>query len=195
MWFFSSWESLAALRQHLSWKNLHRRYSRRLLKPYHPLTTQTGIGSIDQILSAVASGDTEALRSLVEFTNAPCTQQDGLGGPPKCREGEVEGTPVDVLPFLGGEGSFLRKDEIGNSPGIDVTSVYAVYEVNAAAISSEEYYPIGKYVILFVGEGNQPAVALRIGEQGIVRVEHIFGFFPRIFASDALVRSLKGDLL
>ncbi len=42
----------------------------------------------------------------------------------------------------------------------------------------KEYYPIGKYVIFFVSEGNQPAVALRIDEQGIVRVDHIFGFFP-----------------
>ena len=48
--------------------------------PFHPLTTQTGIESIDQVLTAVSSGDAAGLRSLVEFTNAVCTQQEGLGG-------------------------------------------------------------------------------------------------------------------
>src|SRR6186713_1243049 len=71
---------------------------------FHPLTTQTGIESIDQVLIAVSSGDAGSLHSLIEFTNALCTQKEGLGGPPKCREGEVEGTPVEVLSFLGSEG-------------------------------------------------------------------------------------------
>jgi hypothetical protein len=145
---------------------------------YHPLTTRTGMEGIDQILEAAASGDVQSLRSLVEFTNAKCTQRDGLGGPPKCREGEAEGTPMEVLPFLSSEGSFLRKDEIDNWSGIDVSGIYAAYEVNAAVLSSEQYYPVGKYVILFSSEENQPAVALRIGESGIVRVDHIFDSSP-----------------
>ena len=146
--------------------------------PFHPLTTQTGIESIDQVLNAVSSGDAAGLRSLVEFTNAECTQQDGLGGPPKCREGEAEGTPVEVLSFLVGEGSFIRKDEIENWTGITASSIYAIYEVNAAVITSEEYFPIGKYVILFVSGENQPAVAVRIGERGIVRIDTVFDFLP-----------------
>lgn len=146
--------------------------------PYHPLTTQTGIETIDQVLDAVAGGDAQRLRSLIEFTSAPCTQRDGLGGPPKCRAGEAEGTPAEVLSFLGSEGGFLRKDEIGSWPGITAAGVYAVYEVNAAAISSEQYYPVGKYAILFVREENQPALALRIGESGIVRVDTIFDPSP-----------------
>jgi hypothetical protein len=148
-------------------------------EPFHPLTTETGIETIDQVLSAVSNGDTEALRSLAEFTNAKCTQQDGLGGPPKCREGEAEGTPVEVLAFLSSEGSFLRKEEIGDWQGIDVSGVYAVYEVSPA-VTSEQYYPLGKYVIVFVSEEDRPAVALRLGERGIVRVDHIFDSSPEI---------------
>jgi hypothetical protein len=147
-------------------------------EPYHPLTTQTGITGIDQVLEAVANGDSQRLRSLIEFTDAVCTRQDGLGGPPKCREGEAEGTPVQVLSFLAGEGSFIRKEDIGAWPGIAASGIYAVYEVNAAVISSEQYYPVGKYVILFVSGENQPAVALRIGERGIVRVDTIFDPSP-----------------
>ncbi len=141
---------------------------------FHPLATQTGITSIDQILDAISRNDVEALRSLVEFTDAQCTQLEGLGGPPKCRAGEEEGTPVEVLSFLGSEGSFLRRDEIGDWSGITASGLYAVYEVNAAVISSEQYYPIGKYVIVLTSEENQPAVALRVGESGIVRVDAIF---------------------
>ena len=93
-------------------------------------------------------------------------------------EGEAEGAPVEVLTFLSGEGSFLRKADIGNWPGIKATGVYAVYEVNAAAITSEEGYPIGKYVILLVNGENPPATALRIGETGIVRVDTVFDASP-----------------
>ena len=78
----------------------------------HPLTTRTGNEEIDHILDVVANGDAQALQSLTQFTNAKCTKQDGLGSPPKCRAGEAEGTPVEVLPFLGPEGNFLHKEEI-----------------------------------------------------------------------------------
>ena len=137
------------------------------------LNAQIGLPRIDQVLEAVANRDVESLRSHVEFTGALCTHQDGLGGPPKCREGEAEGTPVEVLPFLGGEGSFIRKEDIDNWTGVTASGVYAIYEVSPA-VTSEQYNPVGKYVILLVGEENQPAVALRIGESGIARVDTIF---------------------
>lgn len=146
---------------------------------YHPLTTQTGVEIIDQILAAVAGQDVQGLHSLVQFIDAVCTQQEGLGGPPKCRAGEAEGTPVEVLAFLGSEGGFLRKDEIGNWPGVNnVSGIYAIYEVNSAAITSEQYYPIGKYVILLVNEEQKEATALRVEEGGIVRVDAIFDASP-----------------
>jgi hypothetical protein len=145
---------------------------------YHPLTTETGIQTIDQVLHAVASGDSQNLRALVEFIEAECTQREGMGGPPKCREGETEGTPVEVLAFLGSEGGHFRKDELENWTGILASGVYAIYEVNAAVLSSEQYYPVGKYVILFVNEENRSATALRMGERGIVRVDDIIDSSP-----------------
>jgi hypothetical protein len=138
---------------------------------YHPLTTRTGIEEVDRILDA--SGDVQMLRSLIQFTPAKCTRREGLGGPPKCRENETEGTPVDVLPFLGPEGSFLRRDEIEKWPGFEVSGLYAIYEVSAKAYS-EEYYPAGQYAILFIGKENQPAISLRVSKGGIVRVDYVF---------------------
>jgi hypothetical protein len=159
---------------------------------FYPLSTRTGIATIDDILEVVAESDTTGLRSLVEFTNAPCTRRDGLGGPPKCREEEAEGTAMDVLPFLGAEGSFIRRTEIGDWQGIDVTGLYAIFEVSPA-VTAEEYYPVGRYAILFLGKPNQPAVALRIGEKGIVRVDHVFDSSPE--ALNALVQSQASDVI
>ena len=144
---------------------------------YHPLETRVGIEEIDQVLSAVASGDPQLLRSLVQFTTAKCTLPDGLGGPPKCREGEAEGTSVEVLPFMGGEGSFIHKEDIENWQGIEVSGLYAIYRVSAA-VQSEQYYPVGEVAIIFLAPENRPAVSLRLSEGGIVRVDHIFETSP-----------------
>ena len=145
---------------------------------YHPLETRVGIEEIDNVLSAVASGDVQLLRSLVNFTIAKCTRLDGLGSPPKCREGEAEGAPGEVLPFLGSEGSFIRKDEIENWQGIEVSGVYAIYRVSAD-VQSEEYYPAGEIALIFVAPENRPAVSLRLNGGGIVRVDHIFDTSPQ----------------
>jgi hypothetical protein len=137
----------------------------------HPLTIRTGIAEIDRVLGA--SGDVQKLRSLVQFTSTKCTRLDGLGGPPKCRAGEGEGTPVDVLPILGPEGSFLRRDEIRNWQGFEAAGIFAIYEVSPEAFSDENY-PAGQYAVLFVGQEKQPAVSLRIRDGKIVRVDYIF---------------------
>lgn len=140
---------------------------------YHSLETQVGIEEIDHVINAVASGDTPMLRSLVKFTTAKCTLLEGLGGPPKCREGEAEGTLVEVLPFLSSEGSFIRKDEIESWQGIDVSGLYAIYRVSPA-VTYEEYYPPGEFAIIFIGLENSPAISFRISDGGIVRVDDIF---------------------
>jgi hypothetical protein len=141
----------------------------------YPLTTRTGIEDIDRILAA--SGDVTKLRSLIQFTSAKCIKRDGLGGPPKCLQNEAEGTPVEVLPFLGPEGSFLRKEEIRNWQGFEPSGLLAIYEVSPDAFSDENY-PAGQYAILFVGKENQPAISLRVSQGRIVRVDTIFDHSP-----------------
>jgi hypothetical protein len=160
---------------------------------YYPLSTQTGIQEIDNILEAVAGDDIQMLRSLIKFTPAKCTHLDGLGGPPKCRAAEAEGTPLDVLPFLGSEGSFLRKDEIDDWPGIEVSGLYAVYDVSPDAFS-EENYPAGESAILLVGEKDRPAVSLHLSEGGIVRIDTIFDPSPQSL-DDVLQREASSFIL
>ena len=159
---------------------------------YHPLETRVGIEEIDNVLSAVASGDVQLLRSLVNFTTAKCTLLEGLGGPPKCRQGEAAGALVEVLPFLGSEGSFIRKDEIENWQGIEVSGLFAIYRVSAD-VQSEEYYPAGEIALIFVAPENRPAVSLRLNERGIARVDHIFDTSPQ--SLEAILQREASELI
>jgi len=144
---------------------------------FHPLRTRTGIQEVDNILDVVASGDVETLRSLIQFTDAKCTWRDGLGGPPKCREGEVEGTQVEVLPFIGPEGSFYRKSEIEDWQGIDASGLYAVIEVSPDAYSDENY-PSGQYAIVFIGNEPGPATALHVTNGKLLRIDYLLDDSP-----------------
>jgi hypothetical protein len=154
---------------------------------YHSLDGRTGIEEIDVILAALESGDPENLRALVSFTSTVCTHAEGLGGPPKCLRAEEEGTTVDVLPFLGGEGSFIRKNEIGDWQGIDASAVYAVYRVSENAYS-DEHYPAGEYAILVIESETGFGTSIHVGNGGIVRVDTIFDI-----SADALNSVLERD--
>ena len=142
---------------------------------FYPLDTKTGNADIDVIITAVASGETQELTNLFGYTTTACKTVNALGGPPPCREGEAEGTLVDVLPFLGSEGSYTRRDEINNFPGLNVIGLYAVYGV-PATVFSDVNYPAGDYAIAYVGEGNLPEVALQVTNGKIVRIDYIFGY-------------------
>ena len=143
----------------------------------YPLDTRTGNPDVDPVLAAVASGNPEELRALIQYTNAPCTRAEGLGGPPKCREGEIDGTMLEVLPMLDSEGGFLRKEEISNWKGIDPIALYAVYRVSPNALN-EQYYPQGDFIAFYMAGEDQTAIALHIADGRIVRVDNIYGVFP-----------------
>jgi len=139
---------------------------------YYPLSTRTGIADVDAVLAAVETGDAQALRDLVHFTTVGCTNADGLGGPPKCREGEAEDTLVNVLPFLGPEGHFLHESELSSFSGVDVLGIYAVYAVSDSAYS-DEAYPSGEYAAMFATEDDQIVIVFQIRE-GIVRIDYMY---------------------
>jgi major membrane immunogen (membrane-anchored lipoprotein) len=142
---------------------------------FHPLNTRANIPEIDVIIEAVAGGDPQELRHLFEYTKTACMTVNTLGGPPACREGEAEGTPVEVLPSLGPEGSFLRKDEAESFPGLDVMGLYAVYRVPDSAFTDPNY-PAGDYAIAYVSDDDKPANVLQVRNGKIVRIDYIFGY-------------------
>ena len=62
---------------------------------------RTGDATIDAVIEAVEQRDVPALLELTEMQSVACVaSMEGLGGPPLCREGEEEGTVVEVFPAL-----------------------------------------------------------------------------------------------
>ncbi len=137
---------------------------------FYPFETRTGIADVDVVLTALESGDTSELVALFRFATHSCTSIGALGGPPQCRAGEAENTPVEVLPTLFSEGSYLWKDEIESWQGLQVESLYAVFAISEQAYA-DEYYPSGKYGIVLADAGGNPAVLVRVADGGIVRFD------------------------
>ena len=145
-------------------------------------TTQAPTGSqdLDHVIEVVLSGDADEIRTLIHFTPAKCTNAEGLGGPPKCEGSEAEGTTVEVLPLLGPEGGFVRKENIESWEVPQVSELFAVYETSDA-VYTEENYPKGIYAIVFIEENEaQLSYTLQVTDGKIVRVDLGFEFPPQI---------------
>ncbi|MDJ0754771.1 MAG: hypothetical protein QNJ45_14700 [Ardenticatenaceae bacterium] len=135
----------------------------------YSLDIQTQIPEIDRILQAIRAKDTAPLRELVQFTTVACTNETGMGGPPKCWAGPYQsspledGTPVEVIPILGPEGMWVFPETL--VPTLEelttLTGIYAIYSLNAD-------HSEGQYGILFLQEGDLP-VEVRVDE-GIVAI-------------------------
>ncbi len=95
--------------------------------------------------------------------------------------GEPEGSPVDVLPFLGpGEGSFVRESDISSWVGPRISGLYAAYKVSATAYSDSNY-PAGEYALVFAAGGASPSpVTLQVSQGRIVRIDYGAGWPPQI---------------
>jgi len=116
----------------------------------------TGIPELDQLATAILSNDLGARRALVQYTEAGCTNVQGLGGPPKCDPGQAEGTPVAYLPVLGpGEGVPVLPEAVDETLDFPVESLYAAYR-RADEPIRDVYYPPGEYGLFFtMGEGEE----------------------------------------
>ena len=141
--------------------------------------SSTGVLELDKIVDAALRGDKDELKSLMKFNQVKCTLAEGLGGPPKCLAGEQDGTVVEVFPILDSEGYFLRKADLENWNGLDVSALFAVYEVSASAYSDENY-PAGQYAIVFIGADQVTSWTLQVEQGNIVRMDHGFEFPPSI---------------
>ena len=141
---------------------------------YQEQVGHTGSAELDLIIDAVLAGNPVEELQLLQFSTLACTHADGLGGPPKCGEGEDEGTKVDVFPFLGPEGHHMRRDEMGNWGGVQGSEVYAVYR-NSSRVYSEDAYPAGEYAIVFLTENAPFYLTIQVTDGKIVRIDNNFG--------------------
>jgi hypothetical protein len=153
--------------------------------PEHQITpTKTAIiPELDKIIAVVLQEEVQELVQLLEFIPLQCTEADGLGGPPKCESDENEGDSIDVLPMLGPEGHFLRKEEADAWGGLEITELYTVYK-NAEDVYADENYPAGEYAIVFVGKPEITHVTLRVSNGKIVRIDYGIGSPPDINEND-----------
>jgi hypothetical protein len=110
---------------------------------------------------------------MVEFNQQPCTTMDGLGGPPKCAEGVVDGTMVTFLPVIGpGEGSYLNLDEVEKIYDYQDPQLYQVILIEPVEFP-DEVFPEGSYAVILAIEPNGFARTFRLnGEGSIVRVDY-----------------------
>jgi len=141
---------------------------------YQEQVNHTGIADLDRIIDVVLAGNPKDEIQLLKFSTLGCTHADGLGGPPKCREGEEENTNVEVFPFLGPEGHHMRREESSNWSGIQATDVYAVYRVSSQ-VYSDPAYPAGEYAIVFLTENEQLYLTVQVSDGKIVRIDNNFG--------------------
>jgi hypothetical protein len=135
---------------------------------------------IRPVVEAIMSGSIDQRRELIQYLTTPCTTQTGaLGGPPACMEGEEEGTPVEVFPILGSEGSFLRRDEIDRGLQFMVKGLYAVYQETR---NPEElpYWTSGGYALIFDRDENDfpLPITVLVRDGKIIRITHHVGITP-----------------
>jgi hypothetical protein len=150
---------------------------------------QTGFAELDKIIAVALGGNVTELQQLLGFTSTNCTFAEGLGAPPKCLKTEKEGDPVEVLPFLGPEGNFLRKEDIGSWQGLEVSELYAVYQVSESAYSDKNF-PTGEYAIVFIGNQEKKiSITLQVKHGKIIRIDYGFVYPPEI-RPDNVVRYL-----
>lgn len=93
---------------------------------------RTGVAELDPVIDALLSKDAKTIRPLIVFTSVPCTTAVGMGGPPKCPQGQTDGHLVDV--FYSGvcEGEYKTPGaEEGIAQGLAQSTLYAVYRVPA----------------------------------------------------------------
>lgn len=140
----------------------------------YPPETRTGIAALDRIIDTVLAHDFEMLVELTRPAVIGCTHADGLGGPPKCGPGETEGTPLEVVPFLGPEGHHQRWTDYLQWSGPDVRGLLAAYRVSPEAYS-EEAYPAGEYALVFLAADGATDITLQVDQGQVVRYDYGYG--------------------
>lgn len=154
----------------------------------YPPDTRIGIAHLDAIVDAVLANDLARVRDLTHYAPVGCTTTAGLGGPPKCRSGEVSGAPVEVVQVLGPEGFALRRDDpsVGISAG-NYRLAAAASNVEAS-IRSEAWWLPAQYALVFGDTASSSAVILLADDEGIVRFWHVESL-------DRVWQLLSGDFI
>jgi heat shock protein HslJ len=152
----------------------------------------TGIPAVDEAVATILTNDLAARRELVRFTTAGCTTVMGLGGPPKCEEGQAEGAPVEYFPVLGpGEGATILPEEIDRILDVQMKRLYAAFR-RSDDPEADPFYSPGAYGLIFEASRGEsvPCFVVRLDAEGhIVRLDYL------MFSAQELIGREATDLL
>lgn len=99
-----------------------------------PSDRSTANAALDEVITVIEAGDTQALQQRLEFAREPCTTALGAGGPPKCVPGESLGTTIGVFQYVSCEPEWIRPDGVPRLLDAVFTHpfrLYAAYETGA----------------------------------------------------------------
>jgi hypothetical protein len=157
--------------------------------PLDGLNETLDVEQLTPVLNAILYGSITNRVELVSFSTMACTNEDGLGGPLKCEADEPEGTLVQVLPILSGEGTFSKPDSVDQALDFVVMGLYAVYRV-ADGASQDDYFPTGEYGIVFSREMNAVPfpITVFVEDGRIISLQHHMGI-----AAQELINQLPSE--
>lgn len=157
-----------------------------------PLATGEAIPPIvGQVISAVVSKQTSSLVPLIAYQQVGCTTAQGLGGPPKCKPGDAQGTVYRVFPSGTCEGEWATDGAATITqlvPTFD--QLYAAAKVAAPNPDPEPYWPKGESVVVFSGANGAPGGYLVLNATQIVRAHRVCGAATTAAGLDALLKNL-----
>ncbi len=148
------------------------------------------LAEIEPVIKSFLFGSIDDRRELVSYTTVACTNADGLGGPPKCEPGQAEGTLVEVLPILSGEGTYSNPESIDLALDFTVMGLYAVYRVPDDTYQPD-YWSAAEYGLIFSREMNRAPfpVTILVEDGRIVRIVHHFE------SPEAIISQLPVELI
>lgn len=154
-------------------------------------STTIEMEEIKPVIEAFLFGSIMERTELVSYTTTACTKADGLGGPPKCEFGEAEGTLVEVLPILAGEGTYSRPDTVESALDFTVMDLFAVYRVPEDVLQAENS-PAREYGVIFSREMNAVPmpVTVFVEDGRIVGLHHHMATDPQDLINKLPVESI-----
>lgn len=149
----------------------------------------TRLPDVDRIITTILGRDKRAIVDAIQWIQLPCTTARGLGGPPKCAEGQEVGTLVEVFPVMGTSGTYLTRDTVAGIK-LNVADLYAVYQV-PEDVNVGEGWPVGEYGIIFLNaEPVPPTITVFVTDGKLVRVTYNMGRYPEQVIADVADRLL-----
>lgn len=141
----------------------------------------TGLGELDALIFAAVGANNIELAALTGYQKLACKTAPTPGElAPACREGESDGTSVEVLPSSGGacERNFVRPEQVPDAfrtafPSKD-TAVFAVYRPKPDPASFGGGFSSGQVIVFRTGAHPNTApmgVAVHVKDGRVVWLE------------------------